>query len=257
MSQSNLNPAEISRYQRQLSLACWGREAQERLKSSRILMAGAGGVASCSALYLIAAGLGALRLVDQQRVSFSDLHHQVLYRERDLGKPRAVVAQGRLNELNPFAKVESRVKPISGHNIYRLAQGVSLIVDARNQSGPRQVLNNSSIRLGIPLVCAQVEGLKGHLTTFWPGHGPCQACVSMDHQGKNGIEQERRPLLGPISGVLGALLALESLRILGGLGPALCGRVLTFDAKEFLFTETFIHSNSRCPACAGKFNRGA
>ncbi len=248
MPRSNLSPAEVSRYHLQISLACWGREAQERLKSSRVLMAGAGGVATCTALYLIAGGIGALRLVDQNRVSLADLNHQILYRERDLGKPRAAVAESRLKEINPFVKVESRVKTISNHNISRLTQGVHLIVDTLNQPPARQVLNHSSIRLGIPLICVQTQGLKGQLTTFWPGHGPCLACVSLDLP-PNDIAGRELSLLGPISGILGTLLALESFRILGGLGPTLCGRLLTFDGQDFRFTETFFSPDPGCPSC--------
>lgn len=247
-SPSSLSPAEVSRYHRQISLACWGREAQERVKSSRVLMAGAGGVASCAALYLIAGGLGGLRLVDQSRVSLSDLNHHILYRERDLGKSRVTTAEGRLKELNPFASVESRDKTISGHNVSWLTQGCHLIINALNKTQAGHILNQAAVRLGIPLIFVKVQGMKGYLTTFWASHGPCQACGSLDLLVSE--ETAREPaLLGPMSGILGTLLALEVLRILGGLGPALCGRLLTFDAMDFLFTETFLPINSRCPAC--------
>ncbi|MBM4273313.1 MAG: HesA/MoeB/ThiF family protein [Deltaproteobacteria bacterium] len=247
-SPSSLSPAEVSRYHRQISLAFWGLEAQERVKSSRVLMAGAGGVASCAAVYLIAGGLGAMRLVDQSRVSLSDLNHHILYRERDLGKPRAATAESRLKELNPFAIVESRDKTISGHNISWLTKGCHLIVDALNQTQVGEILNQAAVRRGIPLIVVQMQGTKGHLTTFWAGNGPCRACVFPEPPISN-VTARGQARLGPVSGILGTLVALEALCILGGLGPALCGRMLTFDAADFLFTQTFLRADSRCPVC--------
>jgi molybdopterin/thiamine biosynthesis adenylyltransferase len=124
---SYLSPAEVTRYVRQITLDGWGRNAQERLKSSQVLIAGAGGLASATALYLMAGGLGAMRLVDDSRVSLADLNHQVLFRERDLGKPKAAIAERRLKEINPFVTVESYGKVLSQHNILSLAGNCNVL----------------------------------------------------------------------------------------------------------------------------------
>ncbi|MBM4302032.1 MAG: HesA/MoeB/ThiF family protein [Deltaproteobacteria bacterium] len=242
---SYLSPAEVTRYSRQITLDGWGREAQERLKSSQVLIAGAGGLASATALYLMAGGLGAIRLVDDSRVSLADLNHQVLFRERDLGKAKATMAERRLKEINPFVMVESHVKLLSEHNVFRLAANCNVLIDASNNAGAGALLNPVAARQQIPLVHAWVGEMTGLLTTFWPGRGPCLACAVLE------TPSNRHPaLLGPLPGITGALQALEVLRILGGLGPALLGRVLIFNGDQFRFTEKTIRSNPQCPVCS-------
>jgi molybdopterin/thiamine biosynthesis adenylyltransferase len=240
-----LSPAELTRYACQTSLEGWGREAQERLKSSRVLMAGAGGLGSAAALYLVAGGLGGIRLVDESRVNLADLNHQILFRERDLGKIKATVAEKRLKEINPFATVESRVKALSEPNVFRLAAGCHLLIDASNDPRSGSLLNLVAVRQKIPLVHAWVGEMTGRLTTFWPGHGPCLACASISPP-----SGQRPALLGPLPGIMGSLQALEVLRLLGGLGPALLGRILIFQGDQFTFTEKSLRPNPQCPVCS-------
>jgi adenylyltransferase/sulfurtransferase len=242
---ASLNPAEVTRYARQMSLENWGRQAQERLKSSRALLAGAGGLAAAAAIYLLAGGLGRLRLVDGSRVGLSDLNHQILFRERDLGKAKAQVAHQRLQEINSFALVESHVKTLSEHNLARLAADCSLLLDASNLSQTGLLLNKAAAKFDLPLVHAWVWGMNGRVTTFWPGQGPCLACASLDLP-----SPVSAALLGPLPGIMGSLQAFEALRILGGLGPALLGRVLTFKGDNFQFTEKLVRTDPRCPVCA-------
>jgi molybdopterin/thiamine biosynthesis adenylyltransferase len=228
-----------------MTLDGWGRQAQERLKSSQILIAGAGGLASATALYLLAAGLGTLRLVDDSRVSLDDLNHQILFRECDLGKVKATVAGHRLKEINPFVMVEGHAKKLSEFNVFRLTAGCHGLIDASNNASAGSLLNLVAARHKIPLVHAWVWGMNGRLSTFWPGHGPCLACNF--HETPSPI---RPALLGPLPGIMGALQALEVLRILGGLGPALLGRVLIFKGDQFKFIEKTIQPDPNCPVCS-------
>jgi molybdopterin/thiamine biosynthesis adenylyltransferase len=244
MAVSTLSPAEVTRYARQLTLEGWGREAQERVKSSRVLIAGAGGLGSAAALYLLAAGVGSIFLVDESRVSLADLNHEFLFREKDLGKAKVTVAERRLKALNPFVLVESRVKNVSEHNASRLANGRHLLIDATNNAAARLLLNRAAARNRIPLVYAWVWEMNGCLATSWPGHGGCLAC-SFPQTSQSGEPS----LLGPLKGIMGALLALEALRILGGLGPALLGRLLTFRGRFFDFTEKLLQPDPQCPVC--------
>lgn len=230
-----------------MNLEGWGLEAQERVKASRVLIAGAGGLGAATALYLLAAGVGTIRLVDNSRVSLTDLSHQVLFREQDLGKAKATVAQRRLKELNSFTVVESLVKVVSPHNVSCLTSGCQVLIDATNNAAAGPLLNHAAAKLQIPLVHAAVWDLDGRVTTSWPGRGPCLACSCQ------GTFHSGRPsLLSPLSGILGALLALEALRILGGLGPALLGRVLCFNGTSLQFTEKLLKSNPKCPNCQGQ-----
>jgi len=242
---SYLSPAEVTRYERQITLDGWGREAQERLKSSHVLIAGAGGLASATALYLMAGGLGSLRIVDGARVSLADLNHQVLFRERDLGKPKAAIAERRLKEINPFVTVESHGKVLSQHNVLRLTANCQALIDASNSAGAGHLLNLAAAKHHIPLVHARVWVMTGIITTFWPGRGPCLACAALE------TPENRHPaLLSPLPGIMGALQALEVLRLLGGLGPALLGQVLIFNGDQFMFVQKIIRSNPQCPICA-------
>ena len=244
MTINNLSPAEVTRYSRQMALEGWGREAQEKLKSSRVLIAGAGGLASSVALYLLSTGVGSIRMVDQSRVTLSDLNHQVLYRERDLGKAKATVAERRLKDLNPFSLVEGQAKTISEHNISRLAANCNLIIDAMNNAPAGYLLNQAAVKFRLPLIHAWVWEMDGRVTTFWPGQGPCLACAFPE------ASQDQKPaLLGPLPGIMGGLQSLEALRILGGLGPALLGRLLTFKGDQFQFSEKPVKSNPQCLVC--------
>jgi len=186
-----------------------------------------------------------MRLVDGSRVSLADLNHQVLFRERDLGKAKATMAERRLKEINPFVTVESHVKILSEHNVFRLAASCNVLIDASNNAGAGSLLNLVAARQQIPLVHAWVWGMTGLLTTCWPGRGPCLTCAALETPSTS-----RPALLGPLPGIMGALQALEVLRILGGLGPALLGRVLIFKGDQFKFTEKTIRSNPQCPVCS-------
>jgi molybdopterin/thiamine biosynthesis adenylyltransferase len=241
---SSLSPAEITRYVRHLALEGWGREAQERVKSSRALIVGAGGLGSTAALQLMAAGVGALRLVDNSRINLADLGQQVLFREQDLGKAKAAAAEQRLKDLNSFTQVESLVKILSLHNVSRLTSDCQVLVDATNNSPAGLILNQAAAKFHLPLVAARVWNLDGCLTTYWPGHGPCLTCSHQE------IDNSGTPaLLSPLPGILGTLQALEALRILGGLGAALLGRLIHFHGSSFHFTEKPLQLNSRCPTC--------
>jgi molybdopterin/thiamine biosynthesis adenylyltransferase len=245
-----LSPAEVTRYARQIALEGWGRKAQERLKSSRVLIAGAGGLASSTALHLLAAGVGYLRLVDRSRVSLADLNQQTLYRECDLGKAKVAIAERRLKELNPFAQVEGQAKILTEHNACRLAAGCHLLIDATNHPVTGYFLNQAALKSRLPLLHAWVWGLDGYLTTFWPGSGPCLACAFPEaSQGNRHSGGSQAALLGPLPGILGALQALEALRLLGGLAPALLGRLLIFKGEGFQFTEKPVTVNPQCLVC--------
>ena len=260
-----LSPAELTRYARQLALEGWDREAQERLKSSRVFMAGAGGLACAAAVPLLAAGLGALRLVDHSRISLSELGHQSLFRERDLGKARAAVAESRLQEINPFSRVEGSVKALTEHNVWRLTSGCHLLLACWDDAGAGALLNQAAARWRLPLVHAWIWGMHGCLTTFWAGRGPCLACAppeaappeaapagdcpSLPFPPPPQPTPQPSPQMAPLPGIVGGLQALEALRILASLGPALLGRMLVFNGQRLQFLEKHIKPQPQCPVC--------
>jgi molybdopterin/thiamine biosynthesis adenylyltransferase len=240
----NLSPAEVTRYSQQIALPQWGREAQEKVKSSRVLLVGAGGLGSAVAFNLLATGVGALRLVDSSRVSLADLNTTFLYRERDLGKVKSAVAERRLKEINPFVSVEGYGKTVTENNVHRLVSGCRLIIEVAPEPHVRDFLNLAAVRHRLPLIHAWVGEMDGLLTTFWAGQGPCLACF-LPEAPLNG----KPALMGPLPGIMGALLSLEALRILGGLGPALTGRLLVFKGRWFHFKEERLKADPSCPVC--------
>jgi molybdopterin/thiamine biosynthesis adenylyltransferase len=244
MHSNYLSPAEVTRYSLQIAMEGWGREAQERLKSSRVLIVGAGGLASAVALHLLSTGVGALRLVDPTRIGLADLNTSTLYRERDLGKNKAAVAERRLREINPFVLVEGQGKSVTENNLSRVAAGCQLLIETRQDPECGYILNQAAVRYKLPLIIGWLGDLEGSLTTFWPGEGPCLRCAYPE-----GLPGWKGSLLGPLPGILGGLQALEALRILGNLGPALLGRRLIFTGDSFTFREEPLHLNPHCPAC--------
>ncbi len=244
MSTNNLSPAEITRYSLQIALDDWGREAQEKIKSSRVLIAGGGGLATSVALHLLSTGVGALRLVDPSRVSLSDLNTATIYRERDLGKSKASIAERRLKDINPFVLVEGHSKTISENNVHRLVSGCNLLIDAMKSPPAGPFLNQAAVKARLPLVHARVWGMDGLVTTFWPSQGPCLICAFPEAP-----PTRQGAIMGPVPGIIGALQAFEALRILGGVGPGLVGRVLVFKGKHLLFKEETVKVNPQCRAC--------
>lgn len=244
MQMNNLSPAEVTRYSLQIAMAGWGRDAQERLKSSRVLIAGAGGLASAVALHLMSTGVGAIRLVDDSRVALADLNTSIFYRERDLGKSKAAIAERRLKEINPFVTVEGQGKAITANNIHRVAAGCHLLIETRRQPEQGYLLNQAAVRHKLPLLFGWLGDMEGSLATFWPGQGPCLVCTFPE-----ALPTWTSSLMGPLPGILGGLQALEALRILGNLGPALLGRRLTFKGRQFSFREESLPVNPLCPAC--------
>jgi molybdopterin-synthase adenylyltransferase len=244
MLSNNLSPAEVTRYSLQIAMEGWGREAQERVKSSKVLIAGAGGLSSAVALHLLTTGVGAIRLVDPTRITLADLNASILFREQDLGKNKAVVSERRLRELNPFVTVEGQTKTITENNVFRIAAGCHLLIETRRNPEGGYLLNQAAVRYKLPLLYAWLEGMDGVLATFWPGQGPCLACAFPE-----ALPASSAALMGPVPGVLGALQALESLRILGGLPAALLGRRLSFRGRLFTFKEESLPVNPHCPIC--------
>jgi len=240
----NLSPAELSRYARQIDLEHWGLVAQEKLKASRVFIAGAGGVASSLAVYLMTAGVGRIRLVDKTRITLHSLNCQIFYREKDLGKAKATIAEKRLAEVNPFVEVEALEKKLSDQNVLKLTDGFDLLVDTLNDYPAQKLLNRAAVAHRVPLVHSAVGGLRGQISTFWPGKGPCLACAFPEAP-----RDLPAGLLAPLTGIIGSLMSLEILRILSDMGPALLGRLLAFDGNAFLVSEKLIPIDPCCPAC--------
>jgi len=244
-SSAGLSEFELERYDRQISINRWGLEGQKKLKSSRVMVAGIGGLGSVSSLYLAAAGIGKLLLIDKDTVSLSDLNRQILYSEENIGHSKVEVAKRKIESLNSEVKVEAVRKEITKENVYDLIKNVDVVVDGLDNWNTRFILNECCVRKLIPFVHAGVSEFYGQITTVIPGRGPCLRCVFP----KKPRELEVISVFGAIPGVLASLQVIEVIKIITGIGKLLVGRMLFLDGEGMTCEEMEIKRNPNCPIC--------
>lgn len=254
-SQVALDADSRDRYARQLILPDVGIDGQRRLAAARVLVVGAGGLGSPLALYLAAAGVGTLRIVDPDCVERSNLHRQVLHRDEDVGVAKVASAKRALKALNPRVCVEAIDRALDGDNAMELARDADVLVDGADNFAARHHLNHASVVLGKPMVHGAVHRFEGQASVFWPARpgarGPCYRCLFPDSP-----PPELAPncatagVLGVLPGIIGLVQATEVLKLLLGFGDILCGRLLTFDARSMRFREIAIPFDPGCPACS-------
>ena len=243
----SLSPAELTRYERQLRLGAWGLSAQIKLKAARVFVAGAAGLVSAAAFNLVTAGVGYIRIVDVQRVSLQDLGDQLLYRERDLNKPKVAILRQRLQEANPFSEVDCLERKISDHNILKIIQGADLLLADLREPQTAAVLNRAAIKMKVPLLLAWTQEMQGYTITFKPGQGLCLECTSLLEQ-----SSQSNASMSPMSTVMGGMMCLEAMRILGGTGPAWLERLFYYNADLGHCLEEPISGRKECLVCKRK-----
>ncbi len=243
------------RYARQLILPDVGIEGQRRLAAARVLIVGAGGLGSPIALYLAAAGVGTLRIVDPDHVDRSNLHRQILHRDDDVGTAKVASAMRALRALNPRVHVEALATAVDGDNTIELASNADVLVDGADNFAARHHLNHASVAMGKPLVYGAVHRFEGQASVFWPARpearGPCYRCLFPESP-PPGMAPDcaTAGVLGVVPGIIGLIQATETIKLLLGFGETLCGRLLTFDARNMRFREIAIPFDPGCPACS-------
>ena len=243
------------RYSRHLLLPEVGVEGQRRLEGSRVLMIGAGGLGSPAAFYLAAAGVGHLRIADDDVVDRSNLQRQILHTEARIGEPKVASAQATLGALNPRTQVEAVQVRVTSDNIERLLEGVDVVLDGADNFPVRYLLNDACVKLGIPLVYGAVQRFEGQVSVFDAGRHrgelPCYRCLFPEPPppefAPNCVEAG---VLGVLPGVIGLLQATEVVKLLLGIGDSLAGRLLQFDALSMRFRETRLRHDPDCAVCA-------
>ena len=250
-SADSLNPAELQHYQRQLLLPEVGLEGQRALKRGRVLVVGAGGLGSPVLLYLAAAGVGTLGIVEHDRVELSNLHRQVLFDVHAVGLPKAEAARRRLVALNPNIKVVVHAEKLVPDNAATLVRDYDVVVDATDNFTARYLINEACVRAGKPNVSASILRFEGQLSVFVPGQGPCYRCLFPEppppHLAPSCAEAG---VLGALPGTIGALQATEAIKLLLGMKSPLIGRLLTFDAIHMQFQTLEVARDTGCPVCA-------
>lgn len=244
-----LSASELSRYHRHVALPELGQGGQERLKSARVVVIGAGGLGSPAALYLAAAGVGTLGLVDFDRVDLSNLQRQVLFDTAAVGRLKTEAARERLLALNPDISVIAHTLTLRAENVLEVLQGYDLVLDGTDRLATRYLVNDACVLLGKPLVLAAIHRFEGHAMTYLPGRGPCYRCLfPAAEEGVVGNCAEAG-VLGVLPGVLGAVQATEAIKILAGIGEPIVGRLLTYDALELRFVELAVTRRADCAVC--------
>jgi|HubBroStandDraft_5_1064220.scaffolds.fasta_scaffold33200_2 molybdopterin/thiamine biosynthesis adenylyltransferase/rhodanese-related sulfurtransferase len=244
-----LSDSERSRYARHLVLAEIGAPGQERLKAARVLIVGAGGLGSPAALYLAAAGVGTLGLLDADAVELSNLQRQILFDMTLLGQPKATAGAQRLARLNPDIRVIPHQLQLRAANALELIGGYDLVLDGSDRLSTRYVVNDACVLLGKPLVSAAIHRFEGQLFTYLPGRGPCYRCLFAHVSDGTVANCATAGVLGVLPGVIGALQATEALKVVTGIGTPLLGRLLTYDALDMRFNEFHLQRRSDCAVC--------
>ncbi|MDI6884650.1 MAG: HesA/MoeB/ThiF family protein [Hadesarchaea archaeon] len=237
---------ELERYGRQIILPGFGKNGQLELKRAHVFVAGLGGLGSPSSIYLVEAGVGHLTIIDEQRVDMTNLNRQVLHWELDVGHSKAASAVEKLYAMNPNVKVDSKLKRITPENVNQLIKGADVVVDGMDNYPIRYLLNEACVRARIPFVHGAVEGLMGQLMTIVPGKGPCLRCLVPQEPPKKPIF----PVLGATPGVIGCLQAMETIKLITGVGEPLVGRLLIFNGMDMTFDEMKVKRDPRCPVCS-------
>ena len=246
-----LTAEQKQRYSRHLLIPEVGSAGQERLLASKALFIGAGGLGSPSSLYLAAAGVGTIGIVDFDVVDLSNLQRQILHTNDRIGERKVESARKTINALNPDITVIPHEEMLVAGNVDRIIGGYDVIVDGTDTFETRYLLNDAAVAKNIPVVHASVFRFEGQLTTFIPYEGPCYRCLYPTPP-----PPELAPgcsvagVLGVVPGIMGMLQANEALKILLGIGDTLAGRLLLFDALDTSFTELKLRRDPQCPVCS-------
>ncbi len=241
-----LSRSELERYDRQMLIPSWGLDGQKRLKSAKVVVTGAGGLGCPASLYLAAAGVGELVVIDREEFELSNLNRQILGWDNDIGRPKVEAVAEKLRALNPEVEVKPLLVEITEENIHELVQNASVVVDAMDNWRTRFIINKGCVEGGIPLVHAGISGLYGQIMTIIPGKGPCLRCLIPETP----REVPRFPVLGATPGLFATLQVMETLKLIVGFGETLTGRMLLFDGDSMSFTIINVEKRPGCPVCS-------
>ena len=240
-----LSEEEKERYDRQIRIAGFGIEGQERLKQATVLVAGVGALGTVTSTYLALAGVGCLRIVDFDSVELSNLARQILHWTRDIGRKKTESAEAKLREANPTVRVEAVAASIGDDNAVQLAADCDVIVDAVDNYATRYALNRAALERRIPFVHGGVHGMEGMATMIVPGETACLRCIFHAPPPPATV-----PVLGSVAGVIGCLQATEAVKYVTGLGELLANRLLVFDGIDLKFREVRLKRDPQCPDCS-------
>ncbi|MCI4332021.1 MAG: molybdopterin-synthase adenylyltransferase MoeB [Thermoplasmata archaeon] len=249
-SEPVLDADEMRRYSRHLLLPDVGVRGQKRLKAGRVLIVGSGGLGSPAALYLAAAGVGEIGLVDHDRIELSNLQRQILYSTSDVGRPKLEAASQRLQQLNPRVKVIQHASVLSSENALDIIRPYDVVVDGTDNFPTRYLVNDACVLLGKPNVYGSIHRFEGQASVFDASRGPCYRCLYPEPPPPDLVPScAEGGVLGVLPGIIGMIQATEAVKILLGAGEPLVGRLLLYDALGMRFREFHLKKNPECVLC--------
>jgi adenylyltransferase/sulfurtransferase len=245
----NFSPEEKIRYARQTILPMIGPAGQTRLKSARLLIVGAGGLGSAPAIYLAAAGVGTIGLIDADTVSLSNLHRQILHSTPDIDKPKVVSAREKLANINPDVNIVTHQKRLNADNAQTLLAGYDLVIDGTDNLPSRYVINDACFFLNKNFIFGGVHQFEGQCSVFGPG-GPCYRCIFREPPPPGEMPScAEAGVIGVVPGIIGLMQANEAIKWICRIGEPLAGRLLIFDALPARWREVKIKKDPECPLC--------
>lgn len=247
----DFNDEQIERYSRHIILSEVGVEGQEKLLNSKVLVIGTGGLGAPAAMFLAAAGIGTIGLVDGDVVDLSNLQRQIIHQTKDVGKEKVVSGKETINGLNPDVKVITYHEYVTSENILKIIEDYDFIIDGTDNFAAKFLINDACVFAKKPFSHAGIIRFKGQITTYIPGNGtPCYRCIFQSPPPEGVVPTCREAgVLGVMGGVIGSLQATEAIKYILGLGNLLAGYILTYDALTMEFRKIKVGHNKKCGVC--------
>ncbi|MED5528156.1 MAG: molybdopterin-synthase adenylyltransferase MoeB, partial [Actinomycetota bacterium] len=241
---------EVRRYSRHLIIPDVGMDGQKRLKNARVLCVGAGGLGSPALMYLAAAGVGTLGIIDFDVVDESNLQRQIIHGHSDVGRSKAESARESVTEINPFVQVNLHTERLDSSNAMELFAQYDLIVDGTDNFATRYLVNDACVLLGKPYVWGSIYRFDGQASVFWAEHGPCYRCLYPDPPPPGMVPScAEGGVLGVLCASIGSIQVTEAIKLITGVGDSLLGRLMVFDAREMDYRQVTIRKDPNCAAC--------
>ena len=248
-----LTNEEVARYSRHLIMPEVGMEGQRRLKAARVLMIGTGGLGAPTGMYLAAAGVGTLGVVDFDVVDASNLQRQIVHGTKDVGRPKIESARDRLNDINPNVKIEAYETKLTSENALELFREYDMVVDGTDNFPTRYLVNDACVLTGKPNVYGSIFRFEGQASVFWAARGACYRCLYPEPPPPGLVPScAEGGVLGVLPGIVGAIQANEAIKLILGGGEPLINRLLLFDAWKMRFRELKLRKDPECPVCGEK-----
>jgi adenylyltransferase/sulfurtransferase len=245
-----LSPDEVRRYSRHLIIPDVAMDGQKRLKNAKVLCVGAGGLGSPALMYLAAAGVGTLGIIDFDVVDESNLQRQVIHGQSDVGRPKAESARDRVKEINPLVDVILHLERLDSSNAMDIFAAYDLIIDGTDNFATRYLVNDACVLLGKPYVWGSIYRFDGQASVFWAEHGPCYRCLYPEPPPPGMVPScAEGGVLGVLCASIGSIQVNEAIKVITGIGEPIVGRLMIYDALEMTYRSVKVRKDPECPLC--------